>query len=178
MNDILIKTFIEKLEALEKSSIEAKEKVDRVTDYSPAFKDLGEKIREMQLEIRSIPEKISIPGDEIKAQRITMAGLTAQLKQPLLQREKHVHYLSKPLLSCIFLVMLIVGLSVWIGQLYEYIHEKENVPIYHGMSLPQDNYLQEGKSKPHKLKDKNLPNKNLLKSFQLNRDTIDENSPK
>ena len=152
MNDILIKTFIEKLEALEKTCTELKEKVDRVTDYSPAFKDLGEKIRMMQLEIRSIPEKISIPGDEIKAQRMTMAGLIAQLKQPLQQREKHVHHLSKPLLFCIFLVMLIVGLCVWIGQLYEYIHEKENIPMHNWMSLPRDNYLKGGKFKAAQIK--------------------------
>jgi hypothetical protein len=155
MNDILLKTIIEKLEALEKTIAEVKEKVDRVTDYSPAFKDMGEKIREMQMEIRSIPEKISLPGEEMKAQRITMAGLTAQLKQPLQQREKHVHYLSKPLLSCIFLVMLIVGLCVWIGQLYEYIHESVNIPQYHVINPPRDNYLKEGKSKLRKLKDKN-----------------------
>jgi hypothetical protein len=41
------------------------------------------------------------------------------------------------------------------------------------MSLPRDNYLQEGKSKPRKLEDKNPP-----KSFQLNWDTSDESSPK
>ncbi len=79
----------------------------------------------MQMEIQSIPETISIRGDEIRAQRITMAKLTEQLKRPLHQREKHLHYLRKPMLFCIFLVISIVGLCVWIGQLYEYIHEKK-----------------------------------------------------
>jgi hypothetical protein len=178
MNDILIKTFIEKLEALEKTSTELKEKVDRVTEYSPAFKDLGEKIRMIQMEIRSIPEKISIPGEEIRAQRITMAELSAQLMQPLLQKEKHVHHLSKPLFCCIFLVMLIVALCFWIGQLYEYIYERGNIPPYHVISVPSTNNPENSKLKLHRSKDKNQSNKNPPKSFQLNRDTSDESSSK
>ncbi len=50
--------------------------------------------------------------------------------------------------------------------------------MYNGMSLPRNNYLQEGKSKPRKLKNKKQSNKNPLKSFALNWDTSDESSPK
>src|ERR1700676_298241 len=136
MEDILLQTIIDKLEALEKTTGELNKTLRSVTNYNPAFKEVSEKIRMVQMEVRGIPEQISIPGKEIEAQRISMDGLITQLKQPPEQKVKHVHYLDTPLLLCIAMTSIIIGLSFWINILLGDIHRIEKIPFYPPVTIP------------------------------------------
>ena len=119
MSEILLQTIVEKLETLEKSQQELKSKIDAVPEYSKEFKDLQERLRMTQMDIKSMPQQISIPLSDIVSLKETITKLKIELKEPLTQKVKHIHYTSKPLLACIVLVMIIVGLCVWISKLYD-----------------------------------------------------------
>ena len=118
MEEILLQTVIDKLEALEKTCGNMGNTIANISDYSQDFKDVNEKIRKMQMEVRGIPEQISIPATEIQSQRIIMNGLMKQLEKPLVQETKYVHHLHKPFLCCIAMVGIVVGLIFWVGELY------------------------------------------------------------
>ncbi|GAC1416501.1 MAG: hypothetical protein NVS1B13_00380 [Flavisolibacter sp.] len=152
MNEILLQTIIDKLESLEKSNIELSGKGNAVNDYSPELENINELIKKIHSEIHNIPSQIYFPSDEIYAHRIAMKALTEQLRQPVQQRERHIHYLSKPILACIVLVAIIIGLSVWVGQLYEYIHEKELEKSFQTIIVPATDGQGKLYSKPHRSK--------------------------
>jgi hypothetical protein len=136
MSDILLKAVIEKLESLEKTTAGLKAKVDAMPVYTDQFKELNKKMVAMEEEIQSIPSRISIPELEIRSQRTTMALLIAQLKEPLKQTVKNVHYLGKTMLVCFGMVVIILGLCVWISQLYDNIHELNSRTPKQILSVP------------------------------------------
>ena len=119
MSEILLQTIIEKLETLEKTQQELKSKIEAVPEYTKEFKDLQERLRMTQMDLKSVPQQISIPVSDIVSLKETITKLRIELKQPLQQKVKHIHYTSKPLLACIVLVMIIVGLCIWISKLYD-----------------------------------------------------------
>jgi chromosome segregation ATPase len=114
MSEELLEAIIEKLENLERRIHALEEKIDSVTNYSEDFRSIRGDMREIRMEVKSIPSQISIPEDEIKEARLTMSSLKNQLKKPLQQKIKTIHYLSKPLLLSIGLMILIVGLITWL----------------------------------------------------------------
>src|SRR6267154_4584673 len=118
MEEILLQTIIDKLEALDKTNEKLYKTFESVTNYDPAFKDVSERLRMVLLEVKGIPDLISIPGKEIQAQRLAIVSLTEQLKQPLKQKVKTVHYLSPPFLLSAVLMGIIIWLGVWVYILY------------------------------------------------------------
>jgi hypothetical protein len=114
MSEELLEVIIEKLENLEKRIHALEEKIDSVTNHSEDFRAIRRDMREIRMEIKSIPSQISIPVDEIKETTVTMSALKDQLKQPLIQKIKTIHYLSKPLFLSVGLMILVVGLITWL----------------------------------------------------------------
>jgi hypothetical protein len=128
MEDILLQAIIDKLETLDKTTEKLTEVVNCIPNYSASFTDLKEKIRTVQMEVRGIPEQISIPGKEIIANTLAMDDMLTQLKRPLNQKIKHIHYLDAPLLLCIAMTTIVIGLSFWINILYDKIQGIEKIP--------------------------------------------------
>jgi hypothetical protein len=142
MSEIVLKTIVEKLETLENAIKELKEKINGVTDYSADFKKLQGDYREIKMVIASIPPQISIPADEIKDCSRVVVGLTTQLKQPLKQIVKHIHYASKPLFLCSILFSVIIGLCMLVSYELDIVSsEKENDIKYRAINLSIDNNL-------------------------------------
>ena len=61
MSEILLQTIVEKLETFEKRQQELKSKIEVLPEYSKEFKDLQERLRMTQMDIKSMPQQISIP---------------------------------------------------------------------------------------------------------------------
>jgi hypothetical protein len=156
MEDILLQAIVDKLEALDKTTEKLSKMVDGVTNYSPSFKEVNEKIRMVHMEVRGIPEQISFPEKEIYSQRMATDSLLAQLKQPLNPKVKHIHYLDTPMLLCIAMTIIILGLSFWINILYDDIHWIEKFPHDHSVTLPSNIPENQAISKHQKLKSKSF----------------------
>lgn len=155
MSEILLKAVIEKLEFLEKNTAELNVKVGSMPVYTDQFKELDEKMVAMGEEIKSIPNRISMPEKEISSVQTQMALLIAQLKEPLKQKVKNVHYLGKTMLVCFAMVVIILGLCIWISQLYDNIHELNSRTPNQILSIPVPRSRENVASKTHKPKSTN-----------------------
>jgi hypothetical protein len=162
MEDILLQTIIDKLEALDKTNEKLSKTVESATNYDPAFKDVSEKIRMTQMAVQGIPDLISIPGKEIQAQRESMIHLTERLKQPLKQKVKTVHYINPPFLLSAVLMGIIIWLGTWVYILYPG-SQQMGKATFSPIATPSiENYPKENLPKVHKSKQKNLPVKNPI----------------
>ena len=79
---------------------------------------------------------------DIVSLKETITKLKIELKEPLKQKVKHIHYTSKPLLTCIVLVMIIVGLCVWISKLYDKQNEISQSKLVNALRS-NDNFAEE-----------------------------------
>jgi hypothetical protein len=154
MEEILLQTIIDKLEALDETTDNLCKVVESTINYEPAFKDVSEKIQMIQMEVRGIPELISIPGKEILAHRESMIHLTEQLKQPSKQKIKMVHYLNPPFLLSAVLMGIIIWLGIWVYILYPSSEKMGHATIYPAVTAATENYPKEKITRPHKQKEK------------------------
>src|SRR5450432_2428021 len=81
MEEILLQTIIDKLETTEKRIEILTHTIEGIINHSSDFKEMNEKFRTVQMEVRGIPSRISVPGEEIQYQRLAMVNLTEQLKR-------------------------------------------------------------------------------------------------
>jgi len=139
MSDILLQAIIEKLDQQDKSIQSLAAKIGAMPDHKKDFEAMQEQLATTKTEIKKIPEQISIPLNEITGLKGEAIKLRAQLKEPLMEKVKHVHYASKPLLLSIVLVMVIVGQSVWTWKMYEArdedVIENQKRSIYQSMDI-------------------------------------------
>jgi hypothetical protein len=163
MEEILLQTIIDKLDALDKTIEKLTGTIESATNYDPAFKDVSERLRMVRLKVKGIPDLISIPGKEIQAQRESMIHLTEQLKQPLKQKVKTVHYINPPFLLSAVLMGIIIWLGTWVYILYPGSQQIEKTPVYPRVTVPTESYPRENIPRPHKQKEKTLPVKNHVR---------------
>ena len=152
MEEILLQTIIDKLETTEKRIEILTHTIEGIINHSSDFKEMNEKFRTVQMEVRGIPSRISVPGEEIQYQRLAMVNLTEQLKKPLEQRVKNIHYLNPPFLLSVFLLVVIICLGIWIYFLYP--QHSENKTTNNELMVPVTNAAIANSAKPHKLKPK------------------------
>ncbi|HXB43439.1 MAG TPA: hypothetical protein VNV85_05250 [Puia sp.] len=142
MNEIVFETLVEQLEKINKSIQALTTRIEAIPDYGEGYNQMQEQQRMIQTQIKSISEEISIPVNEITELKQEVLKLIAQLKEPLLQKVMHIHYLSKPLLASIVLVMIILGLGVWLSSEMDVVSTmKENDIKYRMLNLSSDNNL-------------------------------------
>jgi peptidoglycan hydrolase CwlO-like protein len=100
MDEIVFDMMVEKQEKINKSIEALTTKTEIIPDYAQEWHQMHERQRMIQTDIKSIPQQISIPLNEITELKQEVLKLNAQLKEPLLQKIKRLHYLSKSLLAC------------------------------------------------------------------------------
>src|SRR5450432_2395737 len=66
MEEILLQTIIDKLETTEKRIEILTHTIEGIINHSSDFKEMNEKFRTVQMEVRGIPSRISVPGEEIR----------------------------------------------------------------------------------------------------------------
>jgi hypothetical protein len=142
MNEIVFDTMVEKLEKIHDSIRALTTKIEATPDYGGECNQMQELQRMIQTDIKSIPEQIFIPINEITTLKQEASKLNAQLKEPLHQKIKHLHHLGKPLLACIVLVMIILGLGQWLSREMDIVSTmKEHDIKYRMLNVSADNNL-------------------------------------
>jgi hypothetical protein len=142
MNEILLQTMIDKMDQMTKILQVLKEKIDSIPDHSEDFKKLQGGQQETMMEVKSMPSQISIPVNDIIELKDEAIKLKSQLKEPLVQKVKHVYHLSKPVLGSILLVIIILWLMLWLWHEMDAVSRmKENDIKYRMLNLSFDNNL-------------------------------------
>jgi len=145
MSEILLQTMIDKIDQMNKMLQVLKEKIDSITDYSEDFKKLQGSQRETMMEVKSIPSQILIPVNDIVELKGEAIKLNEQLKEPLMQKVKHVHHLGKPVLGSIAFVSIILWLILRLWHEMDAVSRmKENDIKYRMLNLSFDNNLTKG----------------------------------
>ena len=119
MSEVVLQSIVDQLKIFEKNQEELKFKIEAIQEFAKNFKDITEQMSLTQNLVKNIPQQISITAGDITSLKESITKLNTILKEPVPQKIKHIHYTSKPLLGCIVLVIIIIGLCVWIGRLYD-----------------------------------------------------------
>lgn len=128
MNEVLLETMIEKLEVLVQSNKELLAKIEGLQGSGKELTGLYVQLGDIWIEMKSLHRQISVSSMEIK-ERLGNLGRLLEDLQGSRQKVRHIHYLHTPMICCFVLVVVVMGLLVWVGQLYDYIHERERVSV-------------------------------------------------
>jgi hypothetical protein len=135
MNEVLLETMIEKLEVLVQSNKEMLTKIEGLPGPSKDLTGFYAQLADIRKEMKYIHGQISESGKGIQKRQDNLARFLEDL-QSSQQKVRHIHYLDKAMACCLLLVVVVVGLCVWVGQLYEYIHERERVSVNTEVVMP------------------------------------------
>lgn len=110
MSQVLLETLVGAVDALEKKTKTMQGEINGLPDHSENLSHLDDRLSATEAEVKSLPDKIFMPFQEIEM-------LTAELRKhrqilaiPLKQEVRHEHHVSMPVLISIVLFLAIVGL--------------------------------------------------------------------
>jgi hypothetical protein len=110
MSDILYDTLVGAVDNLEKKTDKIQEKVNGLPDPSELLKAIDTRLGAAEKDIKEMPAKIFMPLPEIKALTETLQYHSRLLKTPLKQEIRHEHHITKPIIACISLSLVVIGL--------------------------------------------------------------------
>lgn len=110
MDDILIKSVIEKVEAQESKIGEIEAAIKKYSDKNLGIEDIKNAVES----IRGIAENISFPIQEIKELSRSVAECRKQLNQPVQNSVQHHHHFPKIIwLSIGLFIILVIASTGW-----------------------------------------------------------------
>src|ERR1700722_9715598 len=116
--------------------------MDSMISFSEDIKDLRGDLREIKMEVKSIPLHLSIPVNSINTLNGNVLGAIELLKKPTVQKVKNIHYVSRPLIFIFIPVGIIIALCFWLNNEMDIISRmKENDLKYRTIILSPDNNL-------------------------------------
>jgi hypothetical protein len=138
MNEVLINSMIDKVDAHEKKISELKEKADNLPDYTELLSQVKGAIESIQTNV----QKVDFPQKEIQQLTASLVITSSLLKQPVKQEVIHHHHVPKVIwiAAGLFLVLCFV-LTGWYktaGKLEMY---KANDTRYRYLKLESDTAL-------------------------------------
>ena len=110
MSEILIESLVGAVDALEKKTKEIQDKVNGLPDHTDLHKNINSRLDEAENEIKDLPSKIFMPLPEILGLTHELQIHSRLLKAPMKQEVRHEHHLSKPIVVCIVLSLVVIGL--------------------------------------------------------------------
>jgi hypothetical protein len=110
MSDILYDTLVGSVETLEKKTDKIQEQVNGLPDHSEPIKAIDTRLEAAEKDIKEMPGKIFMPLPQILALTETLQYHSQLLKTPLKQDVRHEHHITKPIIVCIVLSLVVVGL--------------------------------------------------------------------
>jgi hypothetical protein len=136
MSEILLETLVDKVDGYQKQAREILEKIQALPDYSSTLAQVNQRIDSIEGEIKSIPERISIPEKDLLELQKELRSHWIQLQLPLKQEVRHHHHLSKPLIVCLALVGLVMTLIVLLNLAWDQSRQHQDADIkYRRMKL-------------------------------------------
>lgn len=107
MNEILIGSVIDKVDAQERKIDELKEKVERIPDENKILNEIKAELERLRTDI----SKISFPEKEIQQLSARLTTNTAVLQHPIEQKIVHRHHVPKIISIAAVLFLLVCLLS-------------------------------------------------------------------
>lgn len=110
MSQVLLETLVGAVEALKKNTKAMQEQINSLPDHTDNLNNLDGRLRATEAEVESLPGKILMPLPEIKALTNELHKHRQVLAMPLKQEVRHEHHLNKPILICVVLSLVVIGL--------------------------------------------------------------------
>jgi uncharacterized protein HemX len=85
-------------------------KCQRLQDHSENLRHLDDRLSATEAEVKGLPDKIFMPFPEVKALTDELQKHRQILAIPLKQEVRHEQHVSKPVVLCALLIVVIVGL--------------------------------------------------------------------
>jgi hypothetical protein len=142
MNEEILVAFVEKFDQFDKRIQVLEKKIDSIPNLSEEFGSVRGDLREMKMEVKSLPSQLSIPESSINILNENVLKAIELFKKPPAQKVKNIHYLSKPLIFIFIPVGIIIWLCLWLRDDMDIISRmKENDLKYRTIILSPDNNL-------------------------------------
>jgi hypothetical protein len=110
MSEILLESLVGAVDALEKKTKEIQEQVKGLPNHSESLKGIDSRLSAAENDIKELPGKIFMPLPEILALTHEIHSHSRLLSTPIKQEVRHEHHLSKPIVVCIILSLVVIGL--------------------------------------------------------------------
>ena len=110
MSEILLESLVGAVDALEKKAKEMQDQVKGLPDHSESIKGIDRRLDAAENDIKELPSKIFMPLPEILALTHELQNHSQRLSNPIKQQIRHEHHLSKPIVVCIVLSLVVIGL--------------------------------------------------------------------
>lgn len=110
MSQVLLETLVGAVDTIEKRTKAMQEQINGLPDHSENLSNLDDRLSATETEVKNLPGNILMPLPEIKALTDELQKHRQILAIPMKQEVRHEHHPSKPVLICIVLSLVIVGL--------------------------------------------------------------------
>jgi len=110
MSEILLESLVGAVDALEKKAKEIQDHVKGLPDHGESIKGIDSRLGAAENDIKNLPGKIFMPLPEILALTHELQNHSRLLNTPMKQEVRHEHHLSKPIVVCIVLFLVVIGL--------------------------------------------------------------------
>ncbi len=143
MSEILLESLVGAVDALEKKTKEIQDQVKGLPDHAESIKGIDSRLGAAENGIKELPGKIFMPLPEIIALTHELQNHSRLLSTPMKQEVRHEHHLSKPIVACIVLSLVVIGLLLL--EYYTWFQadqHKENDFKYRFLKVFQDSQAQ------------------------------------
>jgi hypothetical protein len=110
MSEILIDSLVGSVEDLQKKTDEIEGKFKALPDHSEPIKTLEGRVGAAEKEIQEMPGKIFMPLPEILGLTHALQHHSRLLGIPMKQEVCHEHHITKPIIVCIVLSLVVIAL--------------------------------------------------------------------
>jgi hypothetical protein len=139
MSEILLDSLVRSVESLEKKTDKIQDQVNGLPDHSEFHKNVADRLGAAENDIKELPRKVFMPLPEILGLTRALQSHSKLLNTPVKQEVRHEHHLSKPVVVCIILSLVVIGLLFL--EYYTWIQadqHKENDIKYRFLMVFQD----------------------------------------
>ena len=139
MSEILFDSLVRSVESLEKKTDKIQDQVNGLPDHTQFHKNVADRLAAAENDIKELPGKVFMPLPEILGLTHELQKHSRLLSIPKKQEIRHEHHLSKPVVVCIILSLVVIGLLFL--EYYTWIQadqHKENDIKYRFLRVFQD----------------------------------------
>jgi hypothetical protein len=153
MDDILLKSFVEKLSKVDESIQQVKSEMPQIPDHSGQLKAISATLEQAKADIARLPELLKFPAGAIYALSQHLEINNDLLKRPPKQEIRHHHHIHTGLVVCGVLFLSLAVVCMWLfnthskledykaGDIkYRYLQLRTNKPLRSLLSLTDSLY--------------------------------------
>jgi len=119
MSEVLMQTIVDKLNEIDATVGQLKEKMPTVPDYRGQLTAINQSITQAQESIVSLPLQLKFPTAAVHTLTQHMEVNNDLLRRPPKQEIRHHHHLTKGIIASGVLGLLLIICACWIYRLYE-----------------------------------------------------------